>query len=195
MTVSPDHAQVTITITDGFSVGWGVQDRGDSGAILFCTAASGIKVICNRPPLQPTADWLPMARKIANSLAAAADAEPVKGVALTPDGEPLLIDDMEWHFAEGFRPLYAAPVLHASVESLSLTRADVNLLIQLTMHNHPISGRPILTKPGPRVDQAERLSRLGLIALEQRSQGVQLHVTKLGTQLVLSETAEDAEKR
>jgi hypothetical protein len=168
-------------ITDGFPEGWGVQDRsGDVPAILFCTTGMGSSSICNRPSLMSTEAWLPTARKIANSLAAASGAVPVKGVALNHDGLPALIDDMEFHLNRGFKPLYAAPVIEATVESLSLNADELQVLLRLVDDNAADGARPVLTKYGPRFDQAERLSRLGLIAL------VRLHVTKLGTQLARS---------
>jgi hypothetical protein len=176
-----------IVITDGFPEGWGVQERPDGApAILFCTTGMGRSSICNRPSLMSTEAWLPTARKIANSFAAASDAVPVKGVALNHDGLPALIDDMEFHLNRGFKPLYAAPVIEATVESLSLDAADLQVLLRLVDDNVADGARPVLTKYGSRFDQAERLSRFGLIALEQLGNGVRLHVTKLGTQLARS---------
>jgi hypothetical protein len=174
-------------IIDGFPEGWGVQERPDGvPAILFCTTGMGRSSICNRPSLMSTDAWLPTARKIANSFAAASSVVPVKGVALNHDGLPALIDDMEFHLKRGFKPLYAAPVIEATVESLSLDADDLQVLLRLVDDNVADGARPVLTKHGPRFEQAERLSRLGLIALEQLGNGVKLHVTKLGTQLARS---------
>jgi hypothetical protein len=93
---------------------------------------------------------------------------------------------MEFHFERGFKPLYVTPVVDATIESLSLTGDDVQLLAKLASDNTVDGARPVLTKHSERFIQAERLSQLGLIALEQLPTGVRLHISKLGTRLAHS---------